>query len=251
MKTLFRVAASFGHSGSFSALLVLAAVASWPSVAPARTPPPAEAPPSFADTTHVPRGCYLSSVAFLARFRAAFPAECGEPLTIRPASFDGPHTIALITWGGTWWGRDEYFGTFPLSGSFGEPQPAAELQRQAAQALDRLAARHLRRGWGSIPRAAANSRSSADRRRVLATAAALLPGTSEIVDIPCSGNLVPFLFFRPSAGVIAVYDPALGTATARCASPDAVCVVREVAVRLGYRLREEASAKRDYAFSPD
>lgn len=37
-----------------------------------------EKPPAFEDFHHVPCGCYLSTVAFLHRFLAAYPAERGQ-----------------------------------------------------------------------------------------------------------------------------------------------------------------------------
>jgi hypothetical protein len=43
------------------------------------------------------------------------------------------------------------------------------------------------------------------------------------------------VFFRPSAGEIAVYDPSFGTGSAHCASTDDAKVVALVAQRLGYR----------------
>jgi hypothetical protein len=42
------------------------------------------------------------------------------------------------------------------------------------------------------------------------------------------------LFFQPAVGVIAVYDPATGTATAECERRSIPTIVTMVASRLGY-----------------
>ena len=74
-------------------------------------------PPVFADAAHVANGCYISAVAYLAKFSTAFPAERGEPAAFVLPSAGGsnqPHTLAIVSWRGEWWARDEYFGVVPL-----------------------------------------------------------------------------------------------------------------------------------------
>ncbi len=95
-------------------------------------------PPAFPDAGHVPNGCYLSTAAYLARFAAAFPAERATNVAIAPRGFGGLHTIALLTWRGEWWGRDEYFGVFRLGRAVaGNPDPVA-----LARCAERLLAKH-------------------------------------------------------------------------------------------------------------
>src|SRR5690349_17649388 len=64
----------------------------------------APAPPAFPDAQHVLNGCYISTLAYVTRFRAAFPSERAQPLTVELKQFHGRHTIAVMTWRGAWWG---------------------------------------------------------------------------------------------------------------------------------------------------
>ena len=77
-------------------------------------------------------------------------------------------------------------------------------------------------------------------------AAQLLPCPGQIFWVRCGRSEVPFLFFQPTTGVIAVYDPANGTATAECTPTDIPGVVAMVATRLGYTV----AAIRSHVRSP-
>src|SRR5271170_721219 len=70
------------------------------------TAPAPVAPPHYTIDEHVFNGCHLSTIAFLARFHADFPAEHGEALIVLMRNAGGvrkAHTVALISWRGSWW----------------------------------------------------------------------------------------------------------------------------------------------------
>ncbi len=77
-------------------------------------------------------GCYVSTIAFLARFQAEFPGERGVPLVMvrrNANTVRWSHTIALVSWRGEWWGRDEYYGVFALDrevGAYPDPDQLAD-----------------------------------------------------------------------------------------------------------------------------
>ena len=99
-----------------SLTLVAAALAAPVARATARISNPSAAlsrPPAYPDTAHVLNGCHLSTLRFLNRYLAEFPAERGETLVVSMRNADGsvqPHTIGLISWQGQAWCRDEYTG---------------------------------------------------------------------------------------------------------------------------------------------
>lgn len=53
----------------------------------------------------------------------------------------------------------------------------------------------------------------------------------------CGRTEIPFLFFRPAEGIIAVYDPAIGTVTSECNVAAPAEVVALVAARLRYAVK--------------
>lgn len=220
-------------------LLLVVTGASTPSLA-ATAPLAAAVPPAFPDAAHVTQGCYISTVAYLARFAAAHPAERGHTLRVDIPTFDGPHTIALVSWRGGWWARDEYCGVFPLDRPVRERDDIAALRPRAEGVLRRLADRSVRQGKIALVRE--RRLTSLERERDVSLAAALLPGASATYWVRCGAAELPFLFFQPKPGKIAVYDPATGTATADCDPVDAAELVRAVARRIGYEVCAGRSA---------
>jgi hypothetical protein len=193
-------------------------------------------PPDFPDAVHLPQGCYISAVVYLERFRAEFPTEYGATLTIAPSVFAGPHTIALVTWKGKWWGRDEHCGIFDLHSAVAEDRSREQLRAAAECALNRFVSRHRKLGRLSASFDLPRGLSKANREEAVATAASLLPYASRIVWVRCGRQDIAFLFFQPAEGTIAVYDPASGTAHAECAATNFSAVVATVATRLGYKV---------------
>lgn len=197
--------------------------------------PQEASPPVYSDRVHVIRGCYLSTVAYLARFERAYPREQARPLTVRPPNAPRAHTLVLLTWRGEWWARDEFAGVFPLGCL---PSTAADteahLRSRAERALARMA-QGRRDRWRNVE-PPAHGLSRAAREEAVANAATMLPGPSTIVRVRCDGEETPFLFFTGPVGWVAVYDPVHGTGTAECASRDPALVVRRIAQRFGYRV---------------
>ncbi len=198
--------------------------------------PANSAPPEYADAAHVSKGCYISTVAYLARFLTQHPTESGQPLTVTLKSFDGPHTIAVITWRGAWWGRDEYSGVFALRCRVEQGQTPDDLREPAARSLSAIAQRQLKRGRISAGPDTPGGPSLADRRTAVTTAAKLLPCAAEVYWVTTPRERVPLLYFRPYQGRIAVYDPATGTATALCEPTNVTEVLKMVATQLRYNV---------------
>lgn len=193
------------------------------------------APPDFPDPQHVPNGCYLSAVTFAHKFQLRFPGERSSPLAVTLRNADGrrkPHTVALVTWHGAWWGRDEYFGVFPTGiGAAADPEAHPQQveraleKRAAARPAAALLAASNAHGWAV----------SARRDDAIRAAESLLPFPASTVRIASGHRQIPFLFFRPAPGRIAVYDPIYGTASALCSANDQDRIVATVAARFGYR----------------
>ena len=207
------------------------------------------APPAYPDVAHVLNGCHLSTLRFLSRYLSKFPGERGEPLVVTMRNANGStqaHTIALISWHGESWCRDEYYGVFAL-GCRAEPKP--DLGRLSARA-ERLLEKHaqmLVKSGQVAARTEPPAHLSADQTFVdVAKAAELIPFATRIFWVNCGGRELPMAFFRPSEKQIAVYDPVHGTSTADCACPDDAKVVLLVAARLGYAANS-VRAERDYS----
>jgi hypothetical protein len=195
-------------------------------------------PPHYPDRTHVFNGCRLSALAYLAKFTAEFPSEHGQPLVLSMRNADGqvrPHTLAVITWQGEWWCRDEYFGVFPLKCAADGASNPEQLTAIAERMYERHAQDVLRQPNAQLPPTVPAQLSPAQRLRDVQNATALIPVPHMIYWIRDGRREVPVMFFRPSAGEIAVYDPSFGTGTARCANTDDAKIVAVVAQRLGYR----------------
>lgn len=221
-----------------------ASLAATAPIAPAREQTPTR-PPAYADAAHVEQGCYISTIAYIARLACEFPMERARPLTISLPNFDGPHTVALLTWRGGWWARDEYSGVFALDRLVGADFDEKQLRTRTEQVLRRLASRQLEAG--KIDGGTRRTLSPLERHHEVATAAAALPCGSEAFWLRTPDGDLPVLFFQPFPGRIAVYDPAWGTATADCTPTNVPQLVSMVAERLGYRvlsIRAAASAPR-------
>jgi hypothetical protein len=228
--------------GSLVLAIVLAATLTAPAAGAIERPPYGSAivsaPPSYPDVVHVFNGCHLSTLRYLTRFLSEFPQEHGQPLTISMMETDGTkttHTIALFSWQGQSWCRDEYFGVFCLNCRV-SPQP--DLKRLVAIAeikLHEQAARVIGT-TGMPPRRSVPAQMSAEQRISEVTAAArIIPGSSTIFWVQSGRRELPLAFFRPTAQLIAVYDPLHGTCTAKCSCCDDAAVVISVAEKLGYR----------------
>jgi hypothetical protein len=203
-------------------------------------------PPAFRDASHVPNGCYLSTTAFIARFAAEFPAERAVPVAMAPRGFGGLHTITLLTWGGNWWGRDEYFGVFALNRSVaGNPDPAALILR-AERLLTKLAVSEVKAGRGSYAPAVPAKLPARELATLVRAAAAALPLANEVLWVHGGAEAIPFLLFRPAAGVVAVYHPLHGTATAETTLTESETIVGLVAAKFGYAV---AAVRADTTFA--
>lgn len=217
--------------------LVLMATSILASRAPAAAVAPL-APPSYPDASHVPNGCHLSTISFLAKFRSDFPGERGEPLVIEMLNPDGlrrSHTIALVSWKGMAWGRDEYFGVFALGRPYGAATDPATLAKAAEETYQRHAARLVRRdGMPQRPGDPADL-TPAEQLREVTKAARIIPVPTTLYWAREGNHTVPLVFFRPQNGQVAVYELSHGTCVAACSVRDDAKVVSLVAARLGYQ----------------
>lgn len=215
------------------AILVLSFVASSAARAAVVTPPP-----HYPDATHVYNGCHLSSLAYLAKFNAEFPAEQGRPLVVQLLNADGctrSHTLTLLTWQGDWWIRDEYYGVFPLNCTVKAVSDLSQLQALAERVYARHVAEISRRSDAPRPPEVPSRLSVDQRLHDVKLAAGKIPMAHTIYWVRDGKREVPLVFFRPAPGQIAVYDPAFGTGVAKCSQPDDAKVVAAVASRMGYR----------------
>lgn len=168
---------------SLSICVVIAALgivvpSGWSRKIPSAGPTNGAVPPEYRDSTHVPLGCYISTFVYLSRFLTEHPHEQGRPVTVNLPSFGGLHTIAVVSWRGRWWGRDEYSGAFDLRCPVTASLPDGHLEANAEYFLRQLSAWHAR-----IGKIATAGRDPADisesaRREAVSTAARLLPGLS-------------------------------------------------------------------------
>lgn len=196
------------------------------------------APPTHPDSHHVLNGCYISATAYLARFRAEFPTERATTLAINPRGYAGKHTIAVVTWEGRWWGRDEYFGVFQLECSTATcPDPSA-LATRATKIFHSHTVAEVRAGRAEAAPAFSGDLPAAERARLILLAARLLPCPSEVFWVSDHAEEAPFLFFRPTNGQVAVYDPASGTCRAATECENPARLVRQTATQLGYAVSE-------------
>lgn len=191
-------------------------------------------PPAYPDKLHVSNGCQLSTVRYLAQFRSEYPGEKGEVLVISLPDTDRNHAVALITWHGQLWCRDEYLGVFPLECPAEPRPPLKSLADRAESQLRRLAARLIHRNGTPNARPCEGPMSRDQRLAEVVRARLILPFHSTLFWIRNAGLEIPVIFFRLTSDRIAVYDPPNGTCVARCASLDDPKVVSQVAEMLGY-----------------
>jgi len=204
-------------------------------------------PPDYPDARHVYRGCRLSALTYLAQFNARFPHESSRELEVTRRGAAGAaqaHTVALITWSGTWWFRDEYLGVVSLGWTVDDHGDSAQLRNRCEAELARRIAHLVRFGmplpWDDAP----DELPLRERIHEVFAARQMLPLASTLYWVQAATQEIPLLFFRPSEGHVAVYDPSLGTAEATTSERDDTQVVASIAQRLGYpvtRVRADAT----------
>jgi hypothetical protein len=230
MNPLFALLRRLG-SRAFSLLAMISLLV--PAAAPAlegRLPAVPAEPPFYADAEHVPNGCHLSTLAYRARFSAEFPHEATRTFHVDRRTHEGKHyrhTVALVTWKGGWWCRDEFLGVMnldlPISSRVSDSRLAARI---LAATTDRV-----KLHGGKPPGLTADP---ALRHSDLATARRILPLDSTFYRITGGNTDTTVLFFRPAPGIVAVYDPNLGTAAAETTARNDAAIVTAIAERLGY-----------------
>jgi hypothetical protein len=192
-----------------------------------------DSPPDFADSAHVFNGCHVSAVAYVLRFRAAFPQEKAHVFVLSAQNRIEPHSLAVVSWRGAWWAREEMWGVFPLSCTVAKIRDPEQLERVADAVFARRWLADQKLG-GRSKLTGPQPLSTPHRLSAVRLAATMLGCASQLCWIRSEGAEVPVLFFRPETGTIALYDPASGTASAECANTDTPAIVAAVAVRLGY-----------------
>ena len=209
----------------------------------AEIPSPASAlqstPPDFPDIVHVASGCHVSTLAYIARFLAAVPCEHAVPLIVSLENRDGsrkPHTVALLTWQGRWWCRDEYYGVFSLQRAVAAHPRPEQLATWAGARLERQARERWRSADAPRPRLLRSDLPAAAGERDLELAAALLPFPTRRFEVRCGTETFSVLLFRPAANEIAVYEPRHGTCLGVGPISNDARAVEIVATRLGYRV---------------
>lgn len=237
----------------FLALIMSTVVASAESKSSSMVPSAAgreSAPPHFPDTVHVMNGCYVSAAAYLSRLFAAFPAERGEPLIVLARNGDGrrkPHTIALITWQGGWWLRDEYYGVASLRLPVAPQIDAPRLAERALAICEKNSVAAVRFRNAAMPQPTPVNLTVGQRLSEVLTTASALPHESTLYWVRVDGTELPMLYFIPQPGQVAVYDPSHGTALAESNSSDGMKIVPLVATQLGYAVE---SVRRDEPSPP-
>jgi hypothetical protein len=211
-------------------------------------------PPVFPDVVHVANGCYVSAAVYLVKFSAAFPAERGEAAPFVLPNADGTrqaHTLAIVSWQGEWWARDEYFGVVALGCPSAERWDLAVVQRRAEAGFQRQA-EALRRTGRVVRRETAPPRRKLTpewRFAEVQAAQRSLPFPAEIYWLHDGKEPVPVLYFRPGGDSFAVYDPAIGTASAVSPVRDGGALVAAVGERMGYP-RQRPTPERQLAAGP-
>lgn len=191
-------------------------------------------PPAYPDEIHVPNGCQLSTIRYLARFRSDYPDERGEILPVCMPNTNRDHAVALITWHGQLWCRDEYFAVFPLEWRAESRPSTGELVRRTEALLRQHAARLIHRIGAPEAQIAWERMSARQRLATVVQAARIIPFPTTLFWIRSGAREIPVVFFRPTGQHIAVYDPWNGTCFGECACRDDAKVVLQVANRLGY-----------------
>ncbi len=157
------------------------------------------------------------------------------------------HTMALISWRGRAWCRDEYFGVFTLGCPF-EAKPNLDRLSAKAEACYQghvQMATHF--GGAAQRREEPEDLSPEERLREVNVATRIIPYPASIFWVRCGREELPVAFFRPGGRQVAVYDPLQGTSLAECSISDDAKVVSLIAARLGYSsegVRRQASVPR-------
>jgi hypothetical protein len=154
---------------------------------------------------------------------------------LNPDGFWRCHTIALVSWQGAAWGRDEYYGVFALGRSCGARTDFSTLSAAAEKAYQRQAARVIRLEGMPQRQESPEEMSPGEIFREVTLAARIIPFPSTIFWVRNGRQEVPVVFFRPADRQVAVYEPIHGTCLAQCAIRDDAKVVSLVAARLGYQ----------------
>jgi len=197
------------------------------------------APPAFPDTAHVPNGCHLSTLTFLTKLLAQFPQESGEPLVIAMHNDAGArwnHTVAVFSWRGQTWCRDEYFGVFALDCSFSQKPAGGRLATKVQVALDRHAKSVLHGSTANPLNPPPTDLSNEQKIQDVTAAARMVPFSATVYWVHSGKQNIPVAFFRPNSRQIAVYEPLHGTCLAECSLSDDAKVVSLVATKLGYHV---------------
>lgn len=162
------------------------------------------APDALPDAQHVANGCYISAVVYISKSRTGRT----EIVTLPSGQ---QHSVAVLTMDGIDYLRDEFIGVHRIAG---------DVQRTYSRALKR---------WlkTATPEQIAQQANEViphkleQRRGEVARAKALLGG-GEIVQV---GDRVA-LVWSPSAGVLAAYEPQIGTLVAETKAPSAIAFAR-------------------------
>lgn len=189
----FRTASKLLAHVRIALFLMITATLPLPAAHASATPPP-----HYPDHTHVYNGCRLSALAYLAKFTAEFPSEHGQPLVLSMRNADGqvrPHTLAVITWRGEWWCRDEYFGVFSLKCAADGTSDPERLTAIAERLYERHAQDVLRQPNAQLPPVVPAQLSTAQRLRDVQNATALIPVPHMIYWIRDGRREVPVVFF--------------------------------------------------------
>ena len=196
-------------------------------------------PPYYPDAVHVFNGCHLSTLAYLARFTAEFPAEQGQPLVLVMDNADGikrPHTVSLISWQGSWWCRDEYFGVSALGLRVNQNLSLARISSRAESRLKKHFRAQMSKPNTLRPPTVPATLSPAQALREVSVAVQKIPLPSTIYWVQSGRSEIPLVFFRPTRDTIAVYHPTFGTCVAECTASDDDGIVKSVAALFGYRV---------------
>jgi hypothetical protein len=179
---------------------------------------------------------------------AAFVEWCLTSCTPRWAEFSQAMARGFLTCGFSLhekvWG-DVRHATLP-------GQRGVGIVRFAERLLAKLAVSEVKAGRGSYAPAVPAALPARELASVVRAAAAGLPLANEILWVHGGAEAIPFLLFRPAAGVVAVYHPLHGTATAETTLTESETIVGLVAAKFGYPVAavRPAASVADVAFDP-
>jgi hypothetical protein len=160
------------------------------------------APPCYPDKIHVSNGCHLSTVRYLAQFKSDYPDEQGEVLEISLPDACRNHSVALVTWHGRLWCRDEYVGVFPLE-CRAEPRPKPEVLVEWTEYLFRQqAARLIQRDGAANTHFTRGPMSKEQRLAEVARAEQIIPFRTTVFWIRCKNQEIPVIFFAPRVSAL-------------------------------------------------